>query len=70
MAFTSDEARRRVLDIRALFSRIFSSGSRRVLQKLPPELTDRLARDIGVSPYDLAVQRHVWPSETHRHPRL
>ncbi|WP_299722834.1 hypothetical protein [uncultured Tateyamaria sp.] len=36
---------------------------------LPP-LTSHIARDIGLSPGELAEMRHRWPSETTRHPYL
>lgn len=41
-----------------------------VRQQKLPRLSDRLARDIGLSPHDLEWQRHKFPSQHQHHPRL
>lgn len=38
--------------------------------RLPAELSDWLARDIGLDRTELELRRMKWPSETFRHPRL
>ena len=35
-----------------------------------PYISDKIARDIGMSPQELARLRHVWPSESADHPRI
>jgi len=35
-----------------------------------PKLSNHIARDIGLTPQELALMRHEWPSVTQRHPHL
>ncbi len=34
-----------------------------------PHMNAHIARDIGISDYELARRQHQWPSETTHHPR-
>ena len=59
---------------RALMSvaKIFrvARGTSRCTYPLPRNLSDKMARDIGMSERDLEWHRFNWPSQSNKHPML